>query len=490
MLYGIRTVSTIYVVAASNIEELEIYKNETPELPDGAEGEVVDILEMLTNPDIKGLKMSPYAIHFSDDRVGDEVVSSHGITILRRVAAVQEHNDMLERARLAEEALKPADRRTLAEIHGIEDNDPWSKRSEELQEADKQENERMKKIRDSGGITSDSFDGEIKEGVSVHKTKVTVDKDMTVQSVDVMATKTVITPYELIVPSSEYLEKILSDLRVPDNRVMEREETRAVIRLHNFQIAQIGRILDSVDFTLVSAGENDGTVLPDIVDGHPDLYLFFSVNVEQPLENMEFLLLSVGADLSDVIATYDRDGKAMFIFVNEQPANDLAAIFEKAKIPAEVVAVNRKGQALLGAGANAKVVDTNKKEVDDPRPWNDRAHELDAMSDEDREKVLGGVKAEEFLFIVQPSAKYRSVITITPRSYFREHGIMWDGEYPVEKLASYQLILKHIEGNRYSCNFDYDLATQYMSRDGFVESLRLQIHVNELDSEAIAARSS
>lgn len=487
MLYGIKTADAIYITAASTLEEYEVFKNGDHEFPDGAEGAIVDILEMLTNATLKGLKASPYSIHYDTDATADAIIAAHNITIQRRVEAIDEHEDMLERAKLAEQALTP-DRRTLAEVHGLTEDDPWSKRTDEAKEADKAEAERMQKIRDAGGLTSESFGGEQKEGVNVHSVKTTLDADNNVVSVNVMATKTVLSSYELTVPDASYLDKIFDSLRLPENRVIEQEDTRAVINLHSFQISQIGRMLDGVEFSLIRV-EEDGTPLPDLVTGHNDIYLFFSINVPgHPVSNITFFLNTVGCDTSAVVASHDVNEEAMLFCINEAPAQKIADVLIAGGFPASVVAVNRRGQALLGAGANGKINDTNATKIDEPRPWNDRASEIDTMSEEEREELFKGIKASEFLFIVQKHPKHRTIAYITPESYFREHGKLWEGELPVLRFVP-QGFMSHLEGSAFKCAYDYDLAGPNLSNNGFVESLLLQIHINENNSVRIAERS-
>lgn len=490
MLYAVQNEETIIVTAASTLIEFEEFKTRQHQ-EEGITFEIADILEMMTNPSLKGYRAAPLIITCPDRDAANTFIRDNMIQVQPYRDSLEMHENMLEHARLEEELGKPTDRRTLAEIHGLEENDPWAENlSEQSKEALRKQDEHMKKVRESGGLTGDSFGGNLGEGINVHSGSVTVDDEGNVTGANILATKSTLTAYELTVSEETDLDVMFNTLRIPENRIEEKEGARAVIRLHDFQIKQIATVFEShrINYTLtrvVEAGEEKQS----LVEGYDELYLFFSVQVSNAvLTQMIPIIDDAGIDTNTILAMHDFDDACWFICANEAHAQNIGDALDAAGHPNSIVAVNRQGKAILGEGANARVVDTNEHVVTDPRPWNDRASEIDQMSDEDREALFKGIKASEFIFVIRSHPKYRTLVEITPETYFREHGVMWSGDMPFERLVPKDF-LTHVEGNTYAIGFDVDIAKANMCRYGFIESLLLQIHINELISEEMAARA-
>lgn len=492
MIYAVQIDDTIIVSAASTLEEFEDFKAADHEF-EGATAEIADILEMMTNPNLKGYRAAPLVITCQDRDAANTIISDHMLHLQSIRESRDTHEAMLEHARLEQELGKPIDRRTLGEIHGLDEFDPWKKeQSDEAKASHQKQSEQMKKVREAGGITGDSFDGALGEGVNVHSANVTVDDKGNVTNVSVMATKSTLSAYEITVPKATDFDIIFNELRIPENRVEEQDETRAVIRLHDFQLKQIANVFENhrIVYTItrmVEEGEGDQT--KNIIEGHDDLYLFFSVQIGNALiANMLPIIDAANIDQSVILAMHDFEDSCWFVCANESHAEEISQAIDAAGHANTIVAVNRRGQAILGVGADARIVDTNKKIVTDPRPWNDRAAEIDAMSDDDREKLMKSIKASEFIFVIRDHPKYRTVVQITPETYFRENNVMWEGEMPILALVP-EKFLTHVEGNTYACSYDLDLAKANMCRFGFNESLLMQLHVNELMSIQLAERA-
>jgi len=226
MLYGYKTIDdgniTTMVVAASTIEELTVWSNETFDLDTEFYNDyhVSGILDVMTKEDYKGYKHPIYAFYHRNDIDRENFIKKHSIEIVPTAKARDLHRDMLwdheqeakqevkqtrkelwdKRDKEIEEAykvwradiearkevlqkrkdagveIKPEDEipeedlifympneydeKTLEEELGLAAHDPWDRRSEEELEQERIWKEKLEKAKKDGKLSGESFGGE------------------------------------------------------------------------------------------------------------------------------------------------------------------------------------------------------------------------------------------------------------------------------------------------------------------------------------------
>ncbi len=153
----------------------------------------------------------------------------------------------------------------------------------------------------------------------------------------------------------------------------------------------------------------------------------------------------------------------------------------EASLVTEVYAVNRENERLVPKGV--QVVDTDAPREIGPRPWNARAAEWHAWTDEERaEEIKKNVKGDEFIYAgsgAGSSVVRGTLIYIAPKAYFDEHGTMWSEKLPIEHLMPRDV--KEIEPGVYEDrNRDWNNASHMVGRTGMRESMMLRIFLNHL----------
>lgn len=456
MKYGfLHSDNTIIVLAADTLEEFELGREEN-----------IDIMDRLTIRELSNVEILPY-------RVTDE----SAIAVYPIVTALDLMDDMItcEKHRLEIEA---PDRRTLAEIHDLEENDPWAKNDEEHAESRKAMNEQMKKIRDAGGLTDDSFGGSMQEGVQIRG----IDTVITEQDVTVKATaiKSTLSAYELVAQTD--FDNLLNIINIPENRVDEMEEGRMVVRLHSFQTKVISQFLEreNVEFSLVRLTVDKENPFSDFTRGDTSQSIYFCAIFEN----------SKTADrvVSGTIAQHDHEGSAWYVFLRKA---DAIALIDPSQGDQYVMATNRDGLPIIGKENGVfGVVDTGAEiKVIDPRPWNDRANELTKMSEEELTELWKKFSYSEYIFCAISEGKSTDIY-ITPATYFEEHETFWDGELYIRADDLKTTLRNQIKPHVFRVPNDRNTALHLMHRAGLEESIALHLHVNELlDQQYIDMRT-
>lgn len=496
MLYATQYHRTILVIAADSLMEFEDFAL-SPKLdidPDQVSVERADILDMIGNANFNGFTIAPVVIECSNDADVERVAAQ--FTMLRNLAAIDQQAEMVERAKLEAEADLPPDRRTLAEVHGLTEHDPWDNSNEKQKEAGRKQDEQMKAIREAGGLTGDSFAGKVGDKLNINSGTVYHDEDGAVIGADIKASKSTIKPYELAIDGDDQVDfdEIFDELKIPENRIMAQDGNTVTLLLHDFQTGQIAEVLDrrKLSYTLSKvtedAPEGEGQFA---IDGHEEYQIFYSVQIDQAtIHEIVPALEAKGFDTS-LAATMRNVGRGCWLaFSRETTADECAKICHEIGHACAVVAINRQGQSILGEGVDARVIDTNTHVEIGPRPWNDRAAEIDAMSDEERAELRKSVQASEYLMAIDEHPELRTVVYIVPESYFRETGELWTGEMILDMLPKEAdtKILTEIQPGIYRGGLEAQLLKDNMCRWGFVESLLLRIHINDLLSEQRAAK--
>ncbi len=496
MLYATQYHRTLLVVAADSLLEFEDFAL-TPHViltDETSTVERADILDMLGNPIFNGYTIAPVVVEcVMEEDV--EAITQMGITLLTPLAAVDKQAEMIERAKLEAEADLPPDRRTLAEVHGLTEHDPWDNSNEKQKEAGRKQDEQMKAIREAGGLTGDSFAGKVGDKLNINSGTIYHDEDGAVIGADIKASKSTIKPYELTIDGDEQVDfdELFDELKIPENRVLEQDGNKVTLLLHDFQTGEVAEALDrrKLSYTLSKVIEETVAENDFAVEGHEEYQIFYSVQIDQAtIHEIVPALEAKGFDTS--LATTMRNvGRGCWLaFIRETTADECAKICHEIGHACAVVAINRKGQSILGEGTDARVIDTNQHVEIGPRPWNARAAEIDAMTDEEKAELRKSVQASEYLIAIDEHPELRTVVYIVPESYFRETGELWTGEMILDMIPKEAdaKILTQLQPGIYRGGLEAQLLKDNMCRWGFVESLLLRIHINDLLSEQRSAK--
>lgn len=158
LLYGYRKDSVTVVTAShGNTQILVNWANALPTsdvtFVSRRETEFSDAFE----PEFKRLRHEVFIFDHTNTQQQDEFISKHGITILNPQTAWDRHDTMVEFD--VPDFYDVAETRTLEEIEGLTENDPWDRRTPEQIEQDNKMKEMIDAMKKAGEISSDgSFD--------------------------------------------------------------------------------------------------------------------------------------------------------------------------------------------------------------------------------------------------------------------------------------------------------------------------------------------
>lgn len=476
-LFATRHSDLILVVAAETSATFNAFADAI--YPDGNfTVERADILDMLGDERFNGFTIAPVKIEGDLDHA----VQTLSLTITDHPMAVEFQEAMLEYDRLADKAARAIERRTLAEVHGLVDHDPWDKSTEEQKEANRKEDERMRQVRASGGLTGDSFAAKVGDKLTITSGAINHDQNGDVTGVDLSAVKNTIHPYEITTEGAPMdWQSLWDELKTPESRISLTGDNRAVVMLHDFQVHEIKEELTRLGIAHTITKQETVTILDDtsrVTIPNATQAIYYEVRI--PGDTV------VEYDPTKVaVATHIEDELCVVFFI-EIHAREFAT---RAGLDSDPVAINANGESIIAnASAGVRVIDTNEYHEIGPRPWNDRAGEIDLMTDEEKAEWRKTVRAEEYLIAVDHSDRYRTIVYITPESHFRETNTIWEGELildmiPDERNAGAQ-ILTPISPGVYKGGLEAQLQKDNMCRWGFVESLLFRIHLNDLMSDA------
>ena len=145
-------------------------------------------------------------------------------------------------------------------------------------------------------------------------------------------------------------------------------------------------------------------------------------------------------------------------------------------IQTEVYGVNDSGERLVPKGI--EIIDENEQ-ISLPRPWNERAAEWDALSEDARKEDDMRIRGKEFIF----SGSYRgpgdgTIFYITPREYFNKHGEMWGQRLILPLPQDFKQIKPGIFQTK---SRNWIAVCNELAGLGYVESLALQLHINMME---------
>jgi len=185
MLYGHKEVVdnrvATLVTSASTIEEymsfLDVVRGQAIDKRNFNEMYTSKVLQHLVEDLYKGFKKPIHVFYHDDEAQRETFMTEWNIKVLENgVQARDKQSDMLFEKTLRDENAEKAARnaaekaaedagveykgpreKTLAELHGLEENDPWDRRSEEEKEQDREMKEMMRKAKEAGTMSDDSF---------------------------------------------------------------------------------------------------------------------------------------------------------------------------------------------------------------------------------------------------------------------------------------------------------------------------------------------
>jgi hypothetical protein len=208
MLYGYKEkvdncIATI-VSAADTVEEYEEWVGkvsiQSPH-PNFAEYSVSKLMDHLTRDEFHGYKRPVLIVLHSDIIQRDRFVDEWEITQVQTAIARDMQKTMVfrksEEDRAKREALEESQAsidgtelvgRSIEELYGLTENDPWDKRSEEQKQSDTEAKKLMKDLQKQGKISDDSFGGadvQRKAKAEANKNTVAESKDSVAHVTDI-----------------------------------------------------------------------------------------------------------------------------------------------------------------------------------------------------------------------------------------------------------------------------------------------------------------
>ena len=495
MRYAFEQRLTTIVAAADSLVEFEEFVKETdstmvqPDALGVKSAEIADMMAMLSEENLQGFKKAPVIVEHLSQSARDKFNERFAIVVLKRNAVLDRQEDMLHAELDDPYAADYADPRPIEEIYDLDREDKWDKRSEEEKQQDLDMKKKLKELQKKGEISGDSFgpdpnrkrrvfDGEgkpttdvdVPKGDQVHITDVraTRNSDGEIEIDDVLAVKGLHTTRE---GEGTYEERI----KAPQKPTEGLGHTLATAheREHERQ-AELIRAQAELD---AAKPEYDDENLE--IDTKGLVAIYHKVEVANAkLAHIRPALQAADIDLNMAIVSRNSAAGCWFAWLRQLQAEQSAEVLTKAGFTVETYAVNDAGERLAPKGVT--VIDTDEEAEVLPRPWNFRARELRQMKAAERKANDKTIKPDEFIFVGNyEGAVHGTVIYITPKSYFKEHGIMWDKPLNIGHLLPAD-ISEVTPGVYRSKSRDWNHISFDLNSRGFKENLMLQIALNAM----------
>lgn len=196
MIYGFHTPdgSTIVAAADTLAEYDAFYASAVADKASYVAERQPDIMEMMTDPYYGKFKKPPYIFTHYGNEQRSQFTERFNIQVIGKNALISKAEDMLADVLDAKaKAAGTADTRTIAEVLGLDKEDPWDKRSEEKkaeqEEKDRKYKEEYEKAKKEGRLSGDSFGGGDDTAARVTDVHVTRNADGTINVSGVRAVK-------------------------------------------------------------------------------------------------------------------------------------------------------------------------------------------------------------------------------------------------------------------------------------------------------------
>ena len=546
MIFGMQSdKTTLIVAAADSVVELEAFYAKILLSQDRNEPRLYSSEfqpspnDMLLDDRFWSFKKPPYVFEFDGEETLKGFVEAYNVSVRSRAEVVDRHKKMLEVNEIDPYLSPNADTRTIEEILGIEENDPWDTRSEEQKQQDEENRKKAEEMKKAGKLSGDSFgpgkkrkkkkSGENEVGVT--DIRVSRNEDGTVNIDEVLAVKGL---YDdngkgAWLPAKE--EKVIADAEVGEHfyRFSDLDSIDIDEVLHVLgELADTDTdeernkiiVLESSDNTwFVVRGErlahklafyldNNGIVTMDVVDAKMTVIKPFipDASISQHISPGGYIAIyhrvdvaGDTADLHAIVKTIEDESikqnkdlmnsivaargyypsVVWFACATKLGAEEIERVIKTN--PAivgeiEVYGVNDLGERFVPKGI--QIVEEEDK-PEPPRPWNERAAEWEAMTAEERKKDDVRIHGDEFIFCGNyRGAQDGTICYITPKKYFREHGEMWYKELTIVDLPQ---DLKQLRpGVFVTKSRDYLNLLNSLVRLGMDEDMALQLYINML----------
>lgn len=436
MLYGIVKKGTLIVAAADTLSDFENFGA-------GKAFERPNEMDMWGDEFLSKLSAPPYIIPLETVELLVEFAAANDISLIGENRLASKSKSMKNsaeadpyahgvRATIEEDeaAIKAGTKVTIGSIHGIDTEDRWDVRTDEQKAKALQDKEEYDKKKKAGQMSGDdSFAASpSQKSARVTDVRVTVDADGTVEIDNVLAVKGL---YDADDAEDE----------IPDNDDLS-------------------------------------------IDPEGKIAIYFKVDVKgAKLSEIEPVLLAAAHRIDGLVQRNSSTG-CWIAFVRKVDAVKAVETLTAAGFEATEYGVDDHGERLVAEGVEGvSVVDTSAPKNYGPRIWNDRAAEIAAIvGEDDLKKHNRSFKGEEFLFCAEYGrVGMGTVVHIVPKEYFDKHGKMFPENLNIGHVMPDDF--KEIEPGVFKTmgrNLHVTVA-ELAHRRGFIESMRLQLFLNNED---------
>jgi hypothetical protein len=490
MRYAFQESLTTIVGAADTLVEFEdfVMATDTTRFPAETLGivsaEQASLMDMLTEDKFQGFKKAPVVVEHPTPTARDAFIEKFGIIIVKRNAVVGKQEDMLLEAVPDPYSAQATDLRPIEEVHGLDVDDRWDKRSDEQKAKDEEDKKEFNKAQKKGDISGDSFgpnpnrkkpkkttDEHGNPLATVTDIKAVRDDDGNIEIDTVLAVKGLYEPREGEGDTYEDRMKVPHDPNKPGATL-----ANSIANASNPLLDELRGAFE--DLSKEPDADADDENLE--VDTKGVIAIYHKVEVTgSKLAEVRALLLTNEIDLNHTaIVQRNNAVGCWFTFIRQMQAEETVAFLVAAGMTVETYAVNDAGERLVPKGV--QVVDADREGEEHPRVWNFRAKEIRKMKKAEKDANRKTIKPGEFIFCGNyEGAVHGTIIYVTPKSYFKEHGKMWDQPLDIQHLLP--MDFKEIGPGLYRSNArDWNHISFDMNSRGFKENLMLQIALNAM----------
>lgn len=501
MIYAKIEKNSLIVAAATTLSELEVFcasiKNKFSQ---------ASVMEMLSDERFAGFQQPPYIITFENIEEMDAFVSLHEITIVKKNALVDRQSSMLEELE-TDPYFDSDDERTIEEIHGLDKDDPWDRRSDEEKVQDEYYKKMGEEAKKRGELTGDSFGPAKKKkktGVFITDVNAHTNDDGTVEIDKVIAVKghydkDIEPPAETETPDEDF-EPDMVFHRVTDGGISNRD---ALLNALGFSSKVVKAESKYVTLALperlvmryaVLAKINGANVRIKTVDvnGKALETVKFSPAVAEYIDPDGSIAIyqrvDVKSNLVDIVDVLEIDSEGFgqnndgswFAFKTQTIAEQFRdQLIEEGFSDIEVYGVNDRGERLLPKGTNASLVDPNATREIGPRPWNGKSSKYFSASEEELKEIRKNIKGDELIYTGSYNRDTGTTVYITPKSVFVDNGERWKNFLDEHIRHLLPDDLKEIAPGIFrSKSRDYNHISYALAKRGITENLLLQLNIN------------
>jgi hypothetical protein len=507
-IYAKRDGTNLIVAAADSLVEMEELFTRTSGVA-GLRLNRPTAADMMMDERFQSLKAIPGVYEFDARPEQDTFADQYGITVIGPNKLVDRHTDMLEKLEedpyfLPSEDEDDPDRvkRTIGEMHGINKDDPWDKRSDEDKVKDEAYKKKYEAAKKAGKLSGDDSFAPPGSQARVTDIDTTRNADGTISIDKVLATKGVYedndrdrreaekrvvgrgapaggkgTPNKKA--SGRSIEDIVGGVLNPEEGARLQAQADRAVGAEDEDVISIRDLMAQMREPILDENGVDMTISES-----DDIPMFYKLEfVGAHVADLE-AVLDTNEVWGNVHASRDTGDDCWFAFVRHKHglAFENAATEAGFKIAEHPFGVKPDGDRLVEKSVKGvTVVDTGEKREIGPRPWNARAAELEKMTEEERAEEWKNCKGDEFIFCgTYEGAAMGTIVYITPKSYFEEHGVMFDQPLNIDHLIERDVKEITPGGIYRTLSRDWNSLSFALSKKGMVENMYLQLYLNTL----------